>query len=233
MTAASDLITDALNELGVYAAGETVSAADLSQGLAVLNRMIDAWAEERLTVTQLVPITPISLVIGVPVVSVQVPSFRPVGWVYGPGQGSVTISGTTTALNVVSSVEFAAIAGSPGSGTPTMVWPDVSQFPFQNLNFAPTPNAAGTATVNQLTPITSFASTSTAYTLGTGVQDALTHNLAIALKPYFSTAQLAPEIMVLAQETKNFLRYTNRSSRALLGRDRKAVLPKPSAPGEQ
>ena len=38
---ASDLITDALQELGVAAAGEPLNSTDAAKGLAVLSRLID------------------------------------------------------------------------------------------------------------------------------------------------------------------------------------------------
>lgn len=228
MTTAHDIIQDSLELLQVYAPGEAASPPDIARGFVALGRMVDAWAEEKLAVTQVVAING-TLNSGQTFLSVQVPNFRQVAWAYGPGQGSVTVPGpTTTALNVVSAIEFAVLAGSaPGSGTPIIAWPDVSLFPFQNVNFAPTPNVNNTqVTINQLTGLASFASILGVYALGLGVQDALVTNLAIALKPYFPTAKLAPETMILAQETKNYLRYQNRPSRALLGRDRKAAVPK-------
>lgn len=45
-----DIITDALRELGVLAAGETATADDAVSGLAALNRLVDAWAAERLMI---------------------------------------------------------------------------------------------------------------------------------------------------------------------------------------
>lgn len=47
MATAADIIADALAEIGVLAAGETLSAEDGASGLRALNRMIDAWKAER------------------------------------------------------------------------------------------------------------------------------------------------------------------------------------------
>ena len=49
MTTAQDIITDSLNILGVYAAGETISDADLEQAFTRLNDMLDSWSNESLT----------------------------------------------------------------------------------------------------------------------------------------------------------------------------------------
>jgi hypothetical protein len=43
-----DVVTDALREIGVLAAGETASAEDALSGLSALNRLIDQWRTEEL-----------------------------------------------------------------------------------------------------------------------------------------------------------------------------------------
>src|ERR1700680_1421543 len=48
MATALDLVTDALQGIGVYAPGETVSAADSALGLQRLNTMLDSWSNESL-----------------------------------------------------------------------------------------------------------------------------------------------------------------------------------------
>lgn len=48
MTTALDLITDALGELGVAQAGQTLSANDSALGLRVLNRLFQRWSNMRL-----------------------------------------------------------------------------------------------------------------------------------------------------------------------------------------
>lgn len=47
-----DVVTDALREIGVLAAGETATADDAISGLAAINRLIDQWAAERLMIYQ-------------------------------------------------------------------------------------------------------------------------------------------------------------------------------------
>lgn len=53
MATARDLITASLEDIGVIAAGETPSAADLQSCLDVLNRMIDSWSNENLALYEL------------------------------------------------------------------------------------------------------------------------------------------------------------------------------------
>jgi hypothetical protein len=47
---AGDLITQAMTDLGALASGEVPSAAEMTQGLASLNQLIDGWMAEALTV---------------------------------------------------------------------------------------------------------------------------------------------------------------------------------------
>lgn len=233
MTTALAVITDALNELGVYAPGEPIAASDSSQCLDLLNRMIDAWADEFLFPTIITAAT-VTLTNGVAsytvgpggAVNVQYPQ----GISYGPGVGSVTASAVTTPANVVSAIEWNMIESlAPGAGVPNVLFYD-PQYPLGVLNVAPTPNGSMTASVPFTYPLTSFPAIFTNYTMGQGVFDALVHNLCVTAKPYFAVTQMDPNIAVLAVETKDFLRYSNRTSRAFLGRDSKRQMARaPSA----
>jgi hypothetical protein len=49
-----DIVGDALRELGVLGAGEVLSADEATNGLTVLNRMVDGLAAERLAIYQVV-----------------------------------------------------------------------------------------------------------------------------------------------------------------------------------
>ena len=50
MATLRDLETDALLDLGVLAEGETATAAQLEDARRAINRLIDQWAAERLTI---------------------------------------------------------------------------------------------------------------------------------------------------------------------------------------
>lgn len=52
MAVVLDVITDALRELGVLAAGEVATADDANGGLLALNRLVDQWAAEELQIYQ-------------------------------------------------------------------------------------------------------------------------------------------------------------------------------------
>ena len=50
MATALDIIIDALQKLGAYAPGETLSDADAQRGLSVMNDMLDTWSNETLMI---------------------------------------------------------------------------------------------------------------------------------------------------------------------------------------
>lgn len=53
MATVGDLVADALLEINVLAAGETLSADDGASGLRALNRMVNAWKAERVFIFKL------------------------------------------------------------------------------------------------------------------------------------------------------------------------------------
>lgn len=50
MATCRDIVTDALRELNVLAAGEVATADEADSGLLALNRLVDQWAAERLAI---------------------------------------------------------------------------------------------------------------------------------------------------------------------------------------
>lgn len=219
---ASDIITDALQKLGVYAPGEQLSDADLSRGFITLNDMIDQWSNEFVFIYTLTPLA-LSLLVGANAYTIggqgqSITSQRPSRIVYGPGEASVVISGTTTPVNVVSALEWQAIQSiNAGDGTPDTLWYD-PQYPVGVLNVAPNPTAVGVLTFYTFVPFTAFADTSTKYDLAQGTDDALKTNLAVSLKPYFSSATVDPVVVSRAETSKYFIRISNTTSRAMIKR---------------
>ncbi len=224
---ATQIITDALEKLGVYAPGEAVAVSDLNRGLTVLNDMLDQWQVESLFVFALTTLT-IALQntaptysIGPPGSAASITTGRPPRIQAGPGAASVNVGGTDTPINVVSQLEWSAIQSrSTVQGTPDTLFYD-PQYPVGILNFSPTPNAAGmVATFYGYTPFYRFAALNTAAQFTQGTVDALKSNLAITAKPYFADAAAAidPVVALRAETTKEFLRMSVTTSRAIVKR---------------
>lgn len=221
MITALDIITDALVKLGIYAPTETPTAADVNQGLVSLNDMLDQWADEYLYVTQSVA-TVITLVNGTSSYTIGpggvINQARPQQITAGPGVANATITAVTTPIDVVTGLEWRNIYSvAPGSGTPNILYYD-PQYPLGILHLAPTPASVGTVTFGAWLPLTEFPDEGTEFTLVPGMDDSLKTNLAVALKPYFATAQIDPLVVMQAMRGKSMLRYTNLASRSMIGR---------------
>lgn len=221
---ASDIITDMLQKIGVYAPGEQIADSDMSRGLTVLNDMIDQWQNERLFIYALTPVvltlanTVQSYTIG-PVGTIgNIVTGRPSAIQGGPGAASVTVGSSTYLVNVVSEIEWGGIESkNPMPGVPDTLYYD-NQYPVGVLNVAPVPNATMALTFYQLSAFSSFANYSTQASFSQGTVDALKNNLAVTAKPYFTMAQLDPLIAQRAEITKEFIRTSGTTSRARLKR---------------
>ncbi len=224
MTTALDLIQDSVERLGVYAPGETMTAADSARGLIVLNDLVDEWSDEFLYIYDLVPTT-ITLVAaqgsytigvtGTPSIAQQ----RPVRISMGPGQATATIAAVETPVNVVSAVEWNAIESiASGVGTPDTLFYD-ARYPNGVLNLAPVPDAIGDVVFQAWSPVTVFASLfDPDVNFSPGTLETLKSNLAVKLKTYFTAAVIDPVVAAGAITGKQNLRHTNLLSRAMIGR---------------
>lgn len=222
---AQDLILDAFVMIGVYSPVQTMTSTDANFGLNQLNEIIDQWQEENLFCQQLIARTltissgKASYTIG-PNGSPSLIAPRPTAIEVGPSMASCTISAVTSPVNVVSAIEWSMIESiNSGTGTPDTLFYD-PQYPMGVMNVAPTPIAGGTITFNAMQILSSFADlASTSYVLAQGVQKALEANLALSLMPsYTGTKQPNPRLMADGAEGKDFLRWGNIVSRAMLNR---------------
>lgn len=223
---ALDIITSALFSLKIYGPGDPLGDADTELVFARLNDMLDDWADDFIFLYTINQISA-DLVSGTASYTVGnngvIASPRPARVVYGPGRASVTVSSTTTPVDVVSALEFYSLQGiNSGTGTPNTIYYD-PQYPSGIVKVAPTPNAAATLNFAAWFAFPGFADLTTEYTFSPGTADAMKFNLPIAIKPDFTNAQLDQDIALVAMRTKDSLRYTNRTSRAMMTRGREAT----------
>ena len=213
MSTAQDLIQAAMEELGVYASGEVVTAADFSRGLWVLNGMLDSWSNESLFCY-----------------AIQETSFLLV-----PGQAAYTLGpgGQINAPRPLRVLDGAGVAyiqdtnlnNYPVSVIPRDMWnqiglrantsniPDTMffdpQFPLAIINIFPVPLLPYTMFFDAYLQLVDFATLTQVLSLPPGYQDAIQHNLAIRLKPFFKDAQIDPIIIELASQTKAAVKRNN------------------------
>lgn len=223
MTTANDIMQDAFEELGVYAPGETISAADEARAFDVLNKMVDEWASENIFVYQLIPRT-FNTVINQSAYTIgqngspTITASRPPAIAYGPGEASITISAAETPINVVSAVEFQTLeAYGASAGTPDTLWYKAG-YPNGTLTLLPKPSAVGSVAFNAWDVLLEFSDPQTEYELSVGFYEAIRNNLAVMLKSYFTDAQLNPDVAMKALTSKNWLRFQSLVSRATMSR---------------
>lgn len=221
---AQDIIQDALETLGVYAAGETVSSADAARALFVLNKMIDEFSAQNIYIYNVVTTT-CAVVSTTSVYTIgegtgaTITAARPPKIEMGDAAATFTTAGGSNPVNVVAAVQFQALqAYSPATSTPDTLYYDPTGYPNGKLNLLPLPSASGTLSFGAWQRITSYTTLSASYTLSDGVQDGITTNLAVMLKPYFVQANLDPTIAAAAAQAKDFLRYQGQLSRSMFKR---------------
>lgn len=222
---ALEIVTSALQRVGVYAPGEPLTDADAERGLIVLNDMVDVWAAAYVYIWQLVP-----LVVNL---TVTVASYtlagRPPRILYGPGAASVNI-GAVQLADVVSALEFTTLfAATTALGVPAKVFYD-PQVPNGVVNVSPPPSGSGTLTLSQYQRLPTFATLTTGYVLSPGSDTALRSNLCISLKAYWTAAKIDETIVETAQGSKKALGLQNLNSRAVPGRIKSAAQPRPPQP---
>jgi hypothetical protein len=240
LTTPLHIITDALEKLGVYAPGETISDSDSFRSRHALSDLVDQWQDDSIYLYQLIPI-PIFLQVGTQSYTVgpggTIAGPRPARILQGPMTGSVTINSVTTPVDSVSALEWNAIYNtltsdfSVPSGTPTTVYYD-PQSPLGFLSFFPQPDTPGTASVSGYFGLYGFPASLTQpdVTFVPGQRLALSSNLACLLHSYFAMGNLTPDLLSQAQQSKTTLTLTNRLSRAMSARNvapQTPVVPKP------
>lgn len=217
-TTARDIIFSALQELGIYAPGDTPADDDIQTGLTILNDMIDMWSNESLmcyvVTEQSGTLTP-----GKQRYSIGTSGgadfnlTRPLRLITGPVSAYIQdTNGNNYPVDVVEIDKWNQL----GNRSPTLVtsnFPDTlfydAQFPLGFLNFFPTPNTGYTAFWDSYLQLSSFASISTSISLPPGYNAAMRHNLAVEMQPFFTDAQLSPIVLTLAMTSKGAIKRTN------------------------
>lgn len=215
MATALDVITDALQMLGVYGSGDTISSSDQSLCLQVLNDLLDVWSNESLAAFAILEqnfaltATKQSYTIGA---GGDINATRPLKILEDPGTAFVRDANNNDfGLEVWPRDKWNTIAEKSVSGNiPQVLFYD-PQYPLGVINLWPVPNIGGyTAYFDSYQQLGSFATVNTTVSFPPGYKRSIGLNLAIELKPYFIDGQLDPIIVARAAETKGILKRTNR-----------------------
>lgn len=209
----SDLIQASLEELGVYAPGETIATADQTRAFNALNQFMDVCANH----SQLsYAITEQSgpLVIGQSAYTIgsggNFNMLRPLRIITGPGAAYVQDANSNNYdVDVVERDRWNMIGDrTTTSQIPTTIFYD-PQYPLGIINVFPVPLAAYTLFWDSYLQIGQFAAVGTTIALPPGYIDMLQHNLAVRLGPFFKNQPVSQDIKDLARETLAAVKRTN------------------------
>lgn len=212
---ALDLVSDSLEQLGVYAPGEQISAADGSRSLSVLNDMMDIWSNESLAcfdwLTQTFTLIPNKFQYSVgPDPSADIVGQRPLRVSDAAGAAYLLDQNLNRYdMDVVDNqtwnIRTTAVAN---SDLPDHLWYD-PQYPLGVINIWPTPTVGYTCSFMSYSQLGDFASLAATFSLPPGYKRAIVCNLSLSLKPYFANATVDPLIVSEALMTKGIIKRNN------------------------
>ena len=211
MAEVRDIVTAALRELGVKAAGEVVTADEADSGLEELNRLVDQWAGERLLIYRVTRTTwTISATQNYTVgTGGTVNVVRPVYLDHVNLIDTSTDPDQETPLTPLTDDGWAAITQKAATSTQPTNWYYNPTFPLGTLSLWPIPSSAtlqGALYAPQQT--SEFTSLDEVISLPPGYRRMLVKNLARDLAPSYGRP-VHPELKEEAIESKATVKRNN------------------------
>lgn len=213
MATAQSLIQTSLEQLGVYAPGETLTDADAERGLQLLNAMLDSWSNESLA-CYAIQEQNFPLQVGINQYTIgpggTFNGTRPIKVIEGPVAAYIKDQNQNRYPVAVIPQDRWNMIGllTNNSNIPDTMFYD-PQYPLGIINIFPTPNQSNTLYFDAYLQFSDFANLTTVMNLPPGYEAAIFSNLAVWLKPFFRDAQLDPDVRLLAMETKGIVKRTN------------------------
>lgn len=226
MSTVADILADALKVLGVLAVGETPSAEEQSDAFRALNRMVDSWASERLTLYATSRDT-----------YVLTPGLNPhtIGTAGSPtlaatrpihiDRASIVLAASSNAelpLNIVDDEGWQITQGKATTGTPYILWPE-TKYPLINLWLNPIPVNPDTLVLYTWLQLGRFVDPNATFDFPPGYEEAIVYQLAQRLAPGYGVS-LSQEALLTAEDALARIKRANwkpqylRSDPALLQR---------------
>lgn len=219
MSTVSDLIKGSLRLLGVTAAGETPSSAELSDGLSSLNDLLEDWSNDGLLIYSKV-IESVTLVAGTGSYTIGTSgdfnTARPqkITEIMSKQVGSDI---ETPVRIIEDSQEWARIVDKTTQGTdPECVFYNPTHA-LGTLYVWPVPSTASSLVLHSIKPLTAYSATSDTVTLPPGYKKALRYDLAIELAPEYGKE---PSMLILGNAAESKARIMRVNTKpALLASD--------------
>lgn len=211
MSTARDLITLSLKDIGAIAAGEAPSAAEASDGLAIINNMLDRWSAKSLMIFDRV-VEKFQLVIGTQSYTIGTGGTFNTTRPQIIDDATIEVQGTVQlnefSLTVINIDDWSRISiKSTQTAIPQVLYMENS-FPLATINLWPVPGAANKIVLYSWKPLTSIATLDTAITLPPGFFEAIQYNLDLRLAPQYGK-QLDPQIIQMAMDSMADIKQMN------------------------
>ncbi len=209
MALVSDIINQAMSNIGGYVPGETMTAAEQSDAFMRLNQMIDNWSREQLTLPNYLH-GPFALTAGVNAYTLGTGGTLVTGAVPLRVTGAQSVSGNfRSPCRVISFDQFAAEVADPLAGATVLANTVAADGSYPNINIKvfPMPAASpGTLWLDYWSAIAQFNTVGDTINLPAGWQAALHTNLAVELYPqYARMGGIDPVLAANAQKYKGAL----------------------------
>jgi hypothetical protein len=209
MALVSDIINQALMDIGGYAVGETMTSAEQADAFMRLNQMLDSWSREQLTLPNYLH-TSFAMIAGTSVYTLGTAGTLVTAAVPLRVTGAASVSGNFRSnCRVISFDQFASEVSDPMSSTSVLANTVAADGSFPNINIKvfPVPAAApGTLWLDYWSAIAQFITVGDTLNLPAGWQDALHFNLAVRLYPQYARAGgIDPVLAANAQSSKGAL----------------------------
>lgn len=206
MATASSMILRSLNILGEKTVGGTLTSAEQTAYLAVLNTMLESWNTERLLIYQIIE-EAFTLVIGSSAYTIgSGGNFNTTRPVKLEDTCFINYLSHLYQVNVLNERNFAALQTTGLSGMPRNLYFDIS-VPLGTIYFDYSPDIAYSFHLKSWKQLQNFSAISDTVALPLGYQRAIESNLAIELAPGLTS--VSPETARIAKESKAAVRTMN------------------------
>lgn len=206
-TTAQALINRSAEIIGYKDPDETLSAADSTNFLAVLNDMLDGWNTQRLFIIAVSEVS--QSVSGLPItigLTGTINVTRPIRMQDGAYTRSNSVD---LAFRWIERSEYEAIPNKTTAGTIPSVGYYEPAMPLGKIYLYPYPSTAIELHLPLQTQLTEFADLTTTYTLAPGYRKALAYSLAEELAP--GRRALGQDVQRIAANARRAIRRTNAS----------------------
>ena len=218
MSTAQALIQSSLEELGVYAPGQSMNAADAARGLDQFNKFLDYLSNQSLACFCILEQS-FTLQVGVTKYTIgtggMINQIRPLKLIEGPGAAYLTDTNSNNYdVNVVSRDIWNQISNRGTtivSDIPDTLFYD-PQYPLGVVNIFPTPTMAYKVYFDSYQQLGNLSNLYANLSFPPGYEAMLQHNLSVWLGPFFKTALVSQDIKDLAKETMKIVKRMNTRS---------------------